>query len=116
MAVTIAIVSRSVAGNAREVIADITGPASYTTGGELLTAAQQAQLFPELGGNPTLNMNAIKFFDAEVNLGATPALLSCTIDKTNNKIAFTAAGAQAASLANLSAQVVRCKFRYGVTS
>lgn len=112
MAVTIAIVNRATIGNAREVTADITGPASYTTGGETLTAAQQAQLFPELGGNPTLSFAVCKFFDAEVMMGTTPALLSCVLDKTNNKMVFTTAGAQTTAATNLSAQVVRAKFRY----
>lgn len=116
MAVTIAIVSRSAVGNSREVIADITGPASYTTGGETLTAAQQAQLFPELGGNPTLNFAVCKFFDAEVMMGTTPALLTCVLDKPNNKIVYTTAGAQTTAATNLSAQVVRAKFRYGIST
>src|SRR4051812_25226243 len=98
MAVTAAVVKRQARGVGYEVIADITGPASYTTGGETLTAAQQAALMPELGASPALDFSKVQMFQAEVE----PAnLRSLVLDKTNNKMLFTVAGAQVANLTNL---------------
>lgn len=109
MAVTLAIVKRRPLGNGYEVIADVTGPASYTTGGETLTAAQQAQLMPELGGAQALDFTKAQFFMAEVE----PAnLRSLLLDKANAKMLFTVAGAQVANATNLSAVTIRCRILY----
>lgn len=112
MAVTIVVKKRSVAGATRRVIIDVTGPASYTTGGEALTLAQLQQVMAD--ALPATNdWSVIKSFDSEVNPTSTPAFLALCLDRTNNKMLFTAAGAQAASLANLSAQTVRAELVYG---
>jgi hypothetical protein len=112
VAVTIAITKRVVAGQKREVYADITGPASYTTGGETLTAAQQAALMPELDPSPVLNFTKVVFFQSEVEPANLRALV---LDKTNNKMLFTVAGAQVANATNLSAVVIRCRLDYQVS-
>jgi hypothetical protein len=109
MAVTIAIVKRQVRGVGYEVIADITGPASYTTGGELLTAAQQAALMPELGANQALDMSKAQLFTSERD----PAGRMLVLDKTNNKVLSFDAGAQTANATNLSAVTIRCRILYG---
>lgn len=110
MAVTIAIVKRLNAGNRRQVLADVTGPASYTTGGETLTVAQQNQLFPELGQAATVSFaTPTTFFQSERNSTGQQLVL----DRTNNKMMFFAAGAEVASTTNLSAVTVRCKIDYG---
>jgi hypothetical protein len=110
MAVTLSVAKRLASGNTRRVIVDVTGPASYTTGGELLTAAQQNYLFPELGSGQSLAMSACVYFDSETE----PAnFRSLVLDKTNNKMLFTAAGAQVASTTNLSAVTIRCEMVYG---
>lgn len=103
MAVTFTNVKKVAAGNHNRVTGTITGPASYTTGGETLTAQQIADLttVPVSGGNrSTTSLASIRFFDAEVE----PAnLRSLVLDRTNLKVLFTVAGAQVASTTNLSA-------------
>jgi len=110
MAVTFATIKRNVFGNSRSVTADCTGPASYTTGGETLTAAQQNTLLSPLGGSQALNFGIISFFDSEQE---TTSGLTCALDRTNNKIMFWDGGTEVASTTNLSAVVVRCRFIYG---
>lgn len=110
MAVTIAIVKRNVEGAAREVVVDVTGPASYTTGGETLTAAQQAQLFPENGAPAAADFSKATFFESEVE---TANARYCILDKTNNKMMFFAGSTQVANATNLSAVTIRCRVEYG---
>lgn len=113
MAVTLAVVQRNVVGNRRRVIVDVTGPASYTTGGEALTAAQYAFLFPETSANASAAaFSNVVQFDSETNPTSTPAFLSCVLDKAGNKMLYTTAGAQTTAATNLSAQTVRCEFVY----
>jgi hypothetical protein len=110
MAVTAAIVKRNRAGNGYEAVVDITGPASYTTGGELLTAAQQATLMPELGGVQALDMSKATMFTSERDSAGRQLVL----DKTNNKMMFFAAGAEVPNATNLSAVTIRCRIVYGL--
>lgn len=107
MAVTIAVIRRNAQGAARTVDVDVTGPASYTTGGETLTTAQQSVIL----GVPvtTLDFSFCEFFYSERDTTGRQLVL----DKTNNKMMFFAAGAEAASLANLSAVTIRCKIHFG---
>lgn len=113
MAVTITQVRRTRVGNMREVVVDVVGPASYTTGGETLTAAQQAYLFPELSPNIlAADFTKCIFFEAEVMFATTPAFLSACIAKATNKFVFITAGAQTGNAVDLSAQTVRCRFWY----
>lgn len=112
MAVTIAVLTelqkgRNVVGRDREVYADITGPASYTTGGELLTLAQLQALCPGLG-KVLADWSKVKFFQSE----ATPAGYSCRLDKTNTKLMFFSGGTEVTSTTNLSAVVVRIRAVY----
>jgi hypothetical protein len=110
VAVTIAIVKRNVEGGAREVVFDITGPASYTTGGEALTAAQQAQLMPEAGLPAAADYSKAVFFESEVETANARYLI---LDKTNNKMMFFAGSTQVAGATNLSAVVIRGRIEYG---
>lgn len=115
MAVTMAVVRRTKLANLRQVIVDITGPASYTTGGEALTAAQQAFLMPEQSPNIlTQDWTKVIVFDAEVSATTVPAFLSCILDRAGAKIWYTTAGAQTANATNLSAQVIRARVTYMV--
>lgn len=99
MAVTTAQIKRGFGNNSRVTILDITGPASYTTGGEVLTAAQIAQM----AGLPGGKIADLHSFDSETNTaGYTIAL-----DRTNSKVLFFLAGAQVSNATNLSAITVR---------
>lgn len=105
MAVVISNVKKNREGRAVVTYFDVTGPASYTTGGEVLTAAQQAQILPEAGVPPAANFAAVDHFVSE----RTPAGLQCVLDKANNKMMIFAAGAEAGSGSNQSGVVIRCK-------
>lgn len=109
MAVTIAIVKRTRDGNTMQVIADVTGPASYTTGGETLTVAQQIALMPEVGQIAAVDFTKVTFCHGELD----GSLRGYTIDKANNKIVHATAGAQTANATNLSAVVNRIRLVYG---
>ena|SRR5215831_7333988 len=110
MAVTIAIVKRNVEGQSIEVLADVTGPASYTTGGEALTAAQQTQLFPQQGSPAAADFTKAVFFESEVE-GVNARFL--VLDKVNNKMMFWAGSTQVGAATNLSAVTIRCRIEYG---
>jgi hypothetical protein len=103
MAVTITNLKRIAAGNYTRVVGTITGPASYTTGGETLTAAQIATLttVPVSGGNrSTTSLTSLLTFDSETE----PAnLRSIVLDRTNVKVKFVAGSTEVASTTNLSA-------------
>lgn len=116
MAVTLSIVKRAISGNQRRVVVDVTGPASYTTGGEAMTAAQFSLLFPEFATTGTPDWTKATFVDVETAFATTPAFLSGMIDKTTGKFVFTTAGAQTGAATNLSAQTIRMNILYaGIT-
>jgi hypothetical protein len=117
MAVTLSVVRRSVVGNSRLVTVDVTGPASYTTGGESLTTAQFSLLFPEIAANAaTADWTQATFVDSETMFATVPAFLSGIIAKATGKFVFLTAGAQTAGATNLSAQTVRIQINYQYTS
>lgn len=101
MAVTFTNVKTITAGNETRVVGTCTGPASYTTGGETLSAAQIGQLTGTIAGpRSTTSLATVVQFDSEVE----PAnLRSLVLDRTNLKMLFTVAGAQVANATNLSA-------------
>jgi hypothetical protein len=111
MAVTITPVRRQRQGNIRTVLVDITGPASYTANGEVLTAAQVAALFPEVYSNLTAlpaNANQILQFDAE-----TPATgHALCLDRTNWKMRYFNGTTEIAGAVNLSAVTIRVGITY----
>src|SRR3954468_22835949 len=100
MAVTMNNVRRIVAGNSVRVVGSITGPASYTTGGETLSAAQIAVL---TDGDSTTSLSANLTFDSEV---VPTSFRAMVLDRTNKKIMFTTAFAEVAGAVNLSAVTV----------
>lgn len=108
MAVTLAVVKRNVVGAQNVVTFDCTGPASYTTGGETLTAAQYGQL---LGASPpaAAAFSSVQFFESERDTVGRQLVL----DKANNKMMYFAAGAEVASTTNLSAVVIRGRAYFG---
>ena len=110
MAVTVAVVDRVVRGGERIVYVDVTGPASYTTAGETLTAAQQATLMPEDGVPVAAVFSRAVFFESEVDVSGRKLAL----DRTNQKMLFFAAGAEVTSATNLSAVTIRCAITYSV--
>jgi hypothetical protein len=99
MAVSIAVRKRSVRGNEQAVYVDITGPASYTTGGESLSAADLVKLV----GKPGALIGDIVQFDAE-----TPTTgQSLALDRTNSKVMYFNGTTQITAAVNLSAVVAR---------
>lgn len=112
MAVTIAIVKRNTPGQSRAVYADITGPASYTTGGETLTAAQQAQLMPEAGVPGTADFTKVVFLESEQEPAGGRTVV---LDRAGNKLLFYAGGTQVAGAVALNAVTVRVKIDYAVS-
>jgi len=115
MAVTFAVVRRSRQGNLRKVIVDVTGPASYTTNGEAVTAAQIAALFPETSGNLTAapaNLNQIIQWDAEGTTGGHAVVL----DRANLKVKYYNGTTEIANATNLSAVVARAEITYQASS
>lgn len=100
MAVTFSNVRRVVAGNHVRVVGTITGPASYTTGGETLSAAQ-IQILTN-GGSKT-SLSGCLTFDSEVE----PAnFRNLVLDRTNLKMLFSAGATQVVSTTNLSAVAI----------
>jgi hypothetical protein len=100
MAVTMNNVRRIVAGNSVRIVGSITGPASYTTGGETLSAAQIAAL---TDGDSTTSLSNNLTFDSEV----VPTSFRATVlDRTNKKLMFTTAFAEVANATNLSAVTI----------
>src|SRR5262245_44366684 len=96
-------------GGMRLTLATCTGPASYTTGGEALTAAQQASLMPENGVPAAVNMSAVKFFESEQSVNGR----WCVLDRTNNKLIYWTDAGEAGSGTNQSTFGVTVAFRYG---
>lgn len=115
MAVSFSVVRRSRQGNLRSVIVDMTGPASYTTGGEALTVAQYNALFPETHGNANAlpaNANNILVFDAEPSTGGHTFVL----DRANLKVMAFNGTTQITAATNLSAVTARVAIVYQVSS
>lgn len=112
MAVTLSNIKHIVQGNERKTYFDVTGPASYTTGGETVTIAQQRQI--QRADVPTaIDLTKITFVESEVE----PANARyCTIDKTNNKVMFWAGSTQVANATNLAAVVIRCCVTYAISN
>lgn len=95
MAVVFNNVRRIVAGNSVRIVGSVTGPASYTTGGETLTAAQIGAL---TDGDSTTALTANLSWDSEVE----PTNFRATVlDRTNKKLLFVTAFAQVANATDL---------------
>lgn len=112
MAVTIANVRRTRQGNLREVIVDITGPASYTANGEAVTLAQLQALAPEIWSNLAAlpaNLNSILQFDAETGQSTGHAL---SLDRTNLKFRYWNGTTEIAGAVNLSTVTIRARITY----
>lgn len=101
MAVTLSNIKKVVAGNSVRVSGKITGPASYTTGGETLTATQIGQL---TGGQSSTALTSIITFDPS----ATDAtnFRSPVLDVTNKKVLYVAGATQVASTTDLSSLTI----------
>lgn len=99
MAVTIAVRKRIVRGNESVVTCNITGPASYTTGGETLSQSDLNKLLARPGGK----ISEIELFDAEPSTGGH----SVVLDRTNSKVMYFNGTTQIAALADLSTVTVR---------
>lgn len=111
MAVSISNVRRLRQGNLREVIVDITGPASYSSGGETITLAQLQALAPEAFANLAAlpsNLNAFLQFDAEGSTGGHALVL----DRANLKFMYFNGTTQIAGAVNLSAITIRARITY----
>lgn len=111
MAVTIANVRRSRAGNVRKVYVDVTGPASYTTGGEVLTVAQLQALAPEIWANlqaVPANLNQVLKFDAETPITGQAVVLN----RATLKIMYFNGTAEIANATALNAVVTRVEISY----
>lgn len=100
MAVTLSNVKRVVAGNQKRIVGTITGPASYTTGGEVLTANQIKQL---TDGKSSTVLSTVLAFDSETEPANFRMLV---LDRTNLKVLFVAGATQVASTTNLSAVAI----------
>lgn len=109
MAVTITSKKQVVAGNARITYVDLTGPASYTTGGEALSAADIVKL---AGGKPGAVIADILQFDAEPSTGGH----SVVLDRTNSKVMFFNGTTQIAATTNLSGVTVRVAVTHSVVN
>lgn len=97
MAVTFNVVRRVVSDNAIRITGTVTGPASYTTGGETLSAAQ-IKLLTDGDSSTALSASGPYSFDSEVE----PAnFRSLVLDRTNKKLLFTAGATQVTSTTDL---------------
>lgn len=104
MAVTLTKVRRIVEGNSVRITGSVTGPASYTTGGETLSAAQIRVLTDGESTTSLIVTNAGPFtWDSEV---VPTSFRSTVLDRTNKKLMFTTAFAEVASTTNLSAVTI----------
>lgn len=101
MAVTIAVRKNINAGNSRRRIVDITGPASYTTGGETLSQSD----LNVLCGAPGSKIGDITMFDSEDSTGGHALVL----DRTNSKVMYFNGTTQIGNAVNLSAIVARAE-------
>lgn len=101
MAVSITVKKRGAEGSAKVAYVDITGPASYTTGGETLSASDLKTLI----GDPSAVIGDIDHFDAEVTNGGHTLFL----DRTNSKILFFNGTTQITAATNLSTFTARVR-------
>lgn len=99
MAVTIAVRKRAVRGNEQVVYADVTGPASYTTNGEALSAADLVKLV----GKPGALIGDIVLFAAEDSTAGH----ALALDRTNSKVKFFNGTTEITAATNLSAVSAR---------
>lgn len=108
---TYSTVARIVAGNSRVRIVDVTADGTYSTSGYALAAADYQAL---VGGpniaNTTTAISYIVNFDSETNAGGVTAAL----DRTNQKMLFFEAGAQATT--TISSKVVRVAVTHGLSN
>lgn len=113
MAVTAVVVEKSATHDGYISYVDITGPASYTTGGEALTAGQVNQILPMLGGGLAVAdlPRVLQFVQSEVGVGGHAAM----IDRANGKVLFFI-GPQVTSTTNLGAVTCRVRLKYGKSS
>ena len=107
MAVTIASVAREIDGNGRKRIVDITGPASYTTGGETVSAAQYVAM-----GGAGATAASFTMCVSETN----PAGYTVSHDRTNGKILFFLNGTQVTSTTDIHTVTVRAVLSYGIVN
>lgn len=101
MAVTLGSVKKVIAGNSIRITGTITGPASYTTGGETLTATQIGQL---TGGQSSTSLSSIVTFDPSQTDAAN--FRSPVLDITNKKVLYAAGATQVTSTTDLSALTI----------
>lgn len=108
---TYSTVARIVAGNSRIRIVDVTADGTYSASGYTLAAADYTALFGAPGTQTTTQSlsYAVKF-DSETNLGGVTA----TLDRTNSKMLFWEAGAQATT--TISSKVVRVSVTHGLSN
>ena len=78
--ISVSLLERLSLGNKRGTVVQITGPTSYPTGGEALTAAQ-------------LGLHSVARVEVEPPIDSTPAARIATYDHTNSVIYFFTAGA-----------------------
>lgn len=104
MAVTIAQKLRAGEGSSKVNYVDITGPASYTTGGEALSASDLKSLI----GDVNALIGDINHFDAEVTGGGHTLFLN----RATSKVQFfngTTEIANATNLSTFTSRVRVCK-------
>lgn len=104
MAVVFSKVKKVVSDNGIRITGTVTGPASYTTGGETLSAAQIRLLTDGESTTSLVVTNAGPYtWDSEV---VPTSFRSMVLDRPNKKILFTTAFAEVASTTNLSAVAI----------
>lgn len=103
-------IGHSVVGDHYEHVVSMVGPASYATGGELLSAADFKKLMPRIGGAPTVA--DIDAFIDESMLGAS--LYWRTLDRATSKIAVSTPAAQVTAATDLSGDTFRAVIKYGM--
>ncbi len=101
MAVAITVRKRSVRGNERASYVDITGPASYATGGEALSQGDLNKLLGEAGSK----IGDITRLDAETGTAGH----SVVLDRANSKVLYFNGTTQIAAAVNLSGVTVRAE-------
>jgi hypothetical protein len=106
MALTITVARRGVSGPSYYTDADVTGDASYPTGGEALAAADLVKILGRNGGAA----GDIQYMDSEV---ATGTGIVWQLDRANTKLMAWDGNAEVADTTNLSAVTARCRFWHG---
>ncbi len=99
MAVTIVKRGEAIRGNDKVRFVDITGPASYATGGEALSQNDLNQLT----GRPGSKIGELISFQAENSTAGHTLVL----DRVNSKVMYFNGTTQIAATTNLSAVVAR---------